>query len=57
MTLREFSGEEHYKFARQEFDNARQYLKNCGKPKDNVDIFMIGFHRQTCEVFKKYLTS
>jgi hypothetical protein len=53
-TLRDFVGEEHYKFCRREFDISRQYLKNCGKPKDWYDLFLIKFHKETCQIFSKY---
>ena len=57
LNIREFVGEEHYKFCRSEYDNARYFLKNCGIPKDKYDIFLIKEAKKTTEVFKKYVNS
>ena len=54
ISFREHVGDEYYIWGRKEFDNSRHYLKNCGKPKDWYDIFLIKFHRETCNLFKRF---
>ena len=48
---REIIGEEHFKFIKTQYDEARNYLKNCGKPKDEYDRFMIDHYK---EISKRY---
>lgn len=38
---RDFFGEEFYAFTQKNFDEARNYLKNCGKPETEEDKFWI----------------
>ena len=40
----------------QEYDTARNYLKNCGRPKDDIDRWMTNFHKDTVSIFGKLLT-
>lgn len=47
LTKREFYGTEFYAFLQQQFDEARHYLKNCGKPKDDIDKWFIQFNKET----------
>jgi len=54
LKLREFVGEEHYIFCKQEYDSARVYLKNCGKPLDLYDRILIKFHKDTVRLFRNY---
>lgn len=54
LSLHDFVGEEYYKWARQEYDTARTYLKHCGKPKDGYDKWLIVEARKTAEYFRKY---
>lgn len=54
-TLREYYGEQFINFCRQQYDLSRNYLKNCGKPKNNYDIFLIKQNKITCEIFRKYV--
>jgi hypothetical protein len=42
-------------WARQEYDNARHYLRNCGRPKDDIDRFLINEAKLTCNLFVKYV--
>lgn len=55
LSKREFFGKEFYAFCQQEFDTARNYLKNCGKPKDDTDRWFIQFHKDTVQIFGKLL--
>lgn len=54
LSYRDFCGEEHYKWGKQEYDNARHYLKTCGKPKDDYDVWLIKFHKETEGLFQRY---
>jgi hypothetical protein len=56
LTKRDFLGKEFYAFCQQEYDVARNYLKNCGKPKDDIDKWFIQFHKDTVSIFGKLLT-
>lgn len=56
LSIRDFSGEDHYKFCRNAYDDARYYLKNCGIPRDKIDLYLIKESKKTIEIFKKYLT-
>lgn len=55
MLLREFVGEEYYKWARQEYDTARNYLKHCGKPEDKYDVCLLKIYKETVNIFRKYV--
>lgn len=54
LSLREFVGEEYFIWANQQYAEARNYLKNCGKPKDDYEKWLILFHKQTVDIFKEY---
>lgn len=41
LSKRDFYGEEYYKFLLREYEAARVFLKNCGRPKDEYDRFLI----------------
>ena len=51
LTTKEFHGQEFFVYCQQQFDEARRFLKNCGKPKDEADRLMIDHHRLTAKVF------
>ena len=53
--LQNFFDKEFLAFCQQEFDKSRRYLKTCGKPKNEIDLWFIGFHKETCKIFKEYL--
>ena len=55
MTKREFLGGDFCAFVQQEYDTARRYLKNCGKPVDQYDLALIQIHKETSTIFKPYL--
>jgi hypothetical protein len=55
LSKREFAGKEFYAFCQQEYDTARNYLKNCGKPLSEVDRFLIDFNKTTVKIFAKLL--
>lgn len=46
LSNREFYGEEFYVRRQQEYEEARRFLKNCGRPKDDVDIFWIQSYKE-----------
>ena len=51
LTTRDFHGQEFYVYCQQQFDEARRFLKNCGRPKDEADRSMIDHHKVTAKVF------
>ena len=55
MSRREFYGVEFYAFCQQEYDKARAHLKNCGKPNDDYDRFLIGEAKFSATFFKQFL--
>lgn len=52
---REFHGEPFYKWLVQQYEEARRYLKNCGRPKDDFDRYMIEFHRDSAAIFGRMM--
>jgi hypothetical protein len=56
LRKKEFYGSEFYAMCQQEYDTARNYLKNCGKPQDDIDRWFINFHKDTVSIFGKLLT-
>ena len=46
LSNREFYGVEFYVRRQQEYDEARRFLKTCGRPKDDVGIFWIQFYKE-----------
>jgi hypothetical protein len=44
-----------YKMCVQEFDTARHYLKNCGKPETDIDRWFIEFNKDTVKIFGNFL--
>lgn len=55
MTRKELVDPDFYKFCRQQYDEARRYLKSCGRPEDWYDIFLIREAKTTEEVFRNYV--
>lgn len=55
MQTRDFLGKDFCAFAQQEYDKARHYLKNCGKPNDRYDLALIQIHKETATIFKSFL--
>lgn len=55
MKKREFLGEEFYAFCQQEYDKARVHLKNCGKPKDDYDVFLIKEAKFSSQFYRQFL--
>lgn len=51
LTTREFHGQEFYAYCQHQFDEARRFLKNCGKPENETARFMIDHHRETARHF------
>jgi hypothetical protein len=52
---RDFYGPEFYAWVQHQFDTARNHLKNCGKPKDDYDRFLIDQAKFDCRLFGKML--
>lgn len=55
LTKREFLSEEFYKFCQQEFDEARQYLKTCGKPDTEEKKWYVEYYKWNSSFFNKFL--
>jgi hypothetical protein len=55
LTLREFGGDEYVNSCRKVYDESRYYLKNCGKPNDWYDKWLIQFHKFNCEINRRYV--
>ena len=51
LTTRDFHGQEFFVYCQQQFDEARRHLKNCGKPNNETDRFMIDHNKVTAKVF------
>jgi len=56
LTLREFAGDEYVNARRREYDESRNFLKTCGKPKDWYDIWLIKQAKFTAELTRRYVT-
>lgn len=56
MTRREFLGDRFYAFCQQEYDNARNFLKNCGKPEDENDRWLISQAKLSTKIFGNLIT-
>lgn len=48
---RDFNGLHYHSFCQQQYDAARHFLKNCGKPIDEYDRWLIDFHKATISIF------
>lgn len=55
LTKREFHGEDFYKYCQQQYDSARFFLKNCGKPTTEDDRQGIALNKETATIFKSFL--
>ena len=55
LSKREFYGEDFYKFLISEFETSRVFLKNCGRPKDEYDRFLISEAKFTSSLFKRMI--
>ena len=55
LTDREFLGDEFFKFCQKEYEEARRFLKKCGRPKDEYDMWLIQFNKDTERVFSRWL--
>ena len=51
---RDFYGEEHFLWAVQQYEAARVFLKNCGRPKDDHDRWLIAEAKFDSVFFKRY---
>lgn len=51
LATKEFNGQEHHAFCQREYDEARRFLKTCGKPKDDVDRWLIEQAKISAKIF------
>lgn len=56
MNKREFLGEEFYIWCLKEYETARYFLKNCGRPKDAVDEWFIQEAKFSSMFYKRLIT-
>lgn len=56
LSKREFYGEDFYKFLLREYETARVFLKNCGRPKDEHDRFLIDEAKFSSAYYKRMIT-
>jgi hypothetical protein len=55
ISTRDFYGQEFYAFCQRQYDEARNFLKNCGKPNDEIDRFLIDTNKFTACTFGRLL--
>ena len=53
QTLIDFYEKEHFNWRLQQYQEARNFLKNCGKPKDDYDRFLISEAKVTQAMFQE----
>lgn len=51
LSTKDFNGNEFHAYCQQQYDEARRFLKTCGKPKDDIDRFLIEKHRADVSIF------
>ena len=56
LTKKEFYGDEHYAWCCQQYEKARVYLKNCGKPKNEFEKWLIEMAKFDSVHYKKSIT-
>lgn len=52
---REWMGEERWASLQQQYDEARKYLKNCGKPKNEHERWMIDLNKTIANQCKRQM--
>jgi len=55
LSKKEFHGELFYAWAAQQYEAARVYLKNCGRPKDEYDRWLIEQAKFDAVLFKRFI--
>lgn len=56
MNKKDFYGDEFYAYCCQQYELARVHLKNCGKPKDEYDKFLIVQAKWDSVFFKRMIS-
>lgn len=51
LSTKDYHSAEFHAFCQQQYDNARRFLKTCGKPKDEIDRFLVEKHRADASIF------
>ena len=49
------SDPEFVKLCRQWYEESRVFLRNCGKPRNDIDKFLIDSARLNCTLYRKYI--
>jgi hypothetical protein len=55
LSKREFLGEEFYAMCQKEYDEARHYLKNCGRPQSEEDKWWIQVYKWKSQYWSNFL--
>jgi len=55
LQTRDFNGAEFHAYCQQQYDEARRFLKGCGKPKDKFDLFFIEKYKTDSAIFGNML--
>ena len=55
MQRREYLGEAYYLWALKQYEAARVFLKNCGRPMDDHDKFLIAEAKWDSQYFGKLI--
>lgn len=56
LNKKDFYGPEYYAWCCQQYEAARVFLKNCGRPKDDCDKWLIEQAKFDNVLFKKMIT-
>jgi hypothetical protein len=51
LSTKDFYDREFYGYCQRQYDEARRFLKTCGKPKDETARFLVDFNRETARIF------
>ena len=55
LSKREFYEDSFYVWALQQYEEARVFLKRCGRPMNEYDKYLISEARWTCTCFKQFI--
>lgn len=55
ISKRQFHEEKFYKWCVRNYDEARLFLKSCGKPDNEEKRFWIDYYREQARFFKAFL--
>jgi hypothetical protein len=56
MNKKEFYGDEFFAYCCKQYEAARVHLKNCGKPKNEHDKYLIGEAKWSSVFYKRMIS-